>query len=117
MNTDVVERVDWMVQLACSSHWRTLCRLRLVCYDTRRSLNQQSRLRPTELPDLPTHYADHAYPWLHQQYANEVDCAIQFRGIVLQYRGIVHCYNSHTCCYEQRSAGASEIYKGEHGLG
>ena len=59
-------RVNWMVELAGTSHRRALSRLRLVGYGPRWCFHKQTSLCPPELPSLPVDDTHHAHSWMHQ---------------------------------------------------
>lgn len=59
-------RVDWLVELAGTSHWGTLCRLSDGGNDPRLRIYLQSRLRSSKLAGLATHDVDLAHTRLYQ---------------------------------------------------
>lgn len=90
-------RADWLVQLACPGHRRTLGRLCHGCHDTSWRLYRLSRLCPAELSSFPPFDTHHAYPRMYQQYADEVDCQLQLRWVYVQYHRVVYCSHLDSC--------------------
>lgn len=66
-------RVDWLVELDGTSHWRTVCRLPFGGNDSCLRVHHQSNLHPSKLAGLATHDVDLAHTWMYQQHAHEVD--------------------------------------------
>lgn len=103
-------RVDWLVELAGTSHRRTLCRLPIGGNDPCLRLHHQSRLYSSKLAGLATHNFDHAHTCMYKQHAYEMDRQFQFCWIDVQHHCAVHRPYTHPGCDQQRIPRPSSLY-------
>ncbi len=103
-------RVDRLVELAGTSHRRTLCRLPFGGNDPCLRFHLQSQLYSSELAGLAPHNVDLAHTWMYQQHAYKVDCKLQFCWIDIQHHCAVHCPDPHPGCDQQRITRPSSFY-------
>ena len=106
----VKHRVDRLVELAGTSHRRTLCRLPHGGNDPCLRFHLQSRLHSSKLAGLATHNVDFAHTCMHQQHAHEVDREFQLGWIDIQYHCPVYCSYPHPVCDQQRVTRATSLY-------
>ena len=103
-------RVDRLVELAGTSHRRTLCRLPLGGNDPCLRLRLQSQLHSSKVAGLATYNVDLAHTCMYKQHADEVDRKFQFGWIDIQYHCAVHCSYPHSRCDQQRITRSSSLY-------
>lgn len=106
-----------MVELACSSHGRSICQLWHGFHDAGRRFDPEPSIRPPELPGLPVDGAHHVDPILHQQHADRVDCQLQFIRIELQHCRLDRCYHHDSGGDNQGRSRPAQIYSLERCLG
>ena len=103
-------RVDRLVELAGTSHRRTICRLPFGGNDPCLRLHHQSQLYSSKLAGLATHNVDLAHTWMYKQHAYEVDRQFQFCWIDIQHHCAVYRSYPHPSFDQQRITRPSSLY-------
>ena len=109
-------RVDRLVELAGTSHRRTLCRLPFGGNDPCLRVHHQSDLHSSKLAGLATHDVDPAHTRMYQQHAYKVDSQFQFCRIDIQHHCAVYRSYPDPGGDQPTVTGPSSLYPCERGL-